>query len=107
MSVLLLMLKSGEELIAETKELLLEEKVIGFQLTNPQVLSLSRATTLNEESEEENKISVNFSKWQIYSDDTEFRIPIDWVVTVCNPIESLKTSYEAKFNERTVSAISE
>ncbi|AOV60285.1 hypothetical protein S820908_138 [Synechococcus phage S-CAM9] len=100
------MLKSGEELIAETKELILEDKVVGFQLINPQVLSLSRASTLNEE-EKESKISVNFSKWQIYSDDTEFRIPVDWVVTVCNPIESLKTSYEAKFNERTVSTISE
>ena len=60
MSVLLLMLKSGEELIAETKELLLEEKVIGFQLTNPQVLSLSRATTLNEETEEEKKAHEEF-----------------------------------------------
>jgi len=107
MSVLLLMLKSGEELIAETKELLLEEKVIGFQLTNPQVLSLSRATTLNEESEEENKISVNFSKWQIYSDDTVFRIPADYVVTLCTPLDTLKTSYEAKVNERPVSTLSE
>ena len=106
MSVLLLMLKSGEELIADTKELELDGNVIGFQLTNPQVLSLSRASTLNEEAEE-SKISVNFSKWQIYSDDSVFRIPADWVVTVCNPIESLKTSYEAKFNERTMSALSE
>ena len=100
------MLKSGEELIADTKELELDGKIIGFQLTNPQVLSLSRASTLNEETEE-SKISVNFSKWQIYSDDTVFRIPADWVVTVSNPIESLKTSYEAKFNECAMSTLSE
>ena len=106
MSVLLLMLKSGEEIIAKTEELQLDDKVIGFQLTDPQILSLSRATTLTEE-DETSKLSVNFSKWQIYSSDTVFRIPAEWVVTVCNPIESLKTSYEAKFNERTVSDLSE
>ena len=106
MSVLLLMLKSGEEIIAKTEELQLEDRVIGFQLTDPQILSLSRATTLNEE-DESSKLSVNFSKWQIYSKDTVFRIPAEWVVTVSNPVDSLKTSYEAKFNELPVSTISE
>ena len=100
------MLKSGEEIIAKTEELQLEDRVIGFQLTDPQILSLSRATTLNEE-DESSKLSVNFSKWQIYSEDTVFRIPAEWVVTVSNPIDSLKTSYEAKFNELPVSTISE
>ena len=104
MSVSLLILKSGEEIIADAKELVLEEKVVGFELTEPQVLSLSRASTLAEEAD---KVSVNFSKWQIYSEDTVYRIPADWVVTLCTPLETLKQSYEAKVNERPVSTLSE
>ena len=104
MSVQLIVLKSGEEIIADIKELVLEEKVVGFELHEPRVLSLSRASTLTEETD---KVSVNFSKWQIYSDDTVFRIPADYVVTLCTPLDTLKTSYEAKVNERPVSTLSE
>ena len=104
MSVKLIILKSQEEILADLKELVLEDKVVGFQLTEPRVLSLSRASTL---TEEENKISVNFSKWQIYTDDKVFQIPADWVVTICEPIESLKKSYEENVNECAVSDLSE
>jgi len=112
MSVQLLVLKSSEEVIADVKELVLEEngkqKIIGFLLKEPRALSLSRSMTLNEE-EDPSRISVNFVKWQPFSDDREFQIPADWVVTICNPIERLKTSYEEQLNakERTMSILEE
>ena len=112
MTVQLLVLKSSEEVIADVKELVLEEngkqKIIGFLLKEPRALSLSRSMTLNEE-EDPSRISVNFVKWQPFSDDREFQIPADWVVTICNPIERLKTSYEEQLNakERTMSILEE
>lgn len=112
MSVKLVVLKSLEEVIADVKELVLEEdgkeKIIGFLLTEPRTLSLSRAMTLNEE-EDPNRVSVNFVKWQPFSDDKEFQIPADWVVTIAEPLERLKTSYEEQLNakERTVSVLEE
>ena len=112
MSVQLLVLKSSEEVIADVKELVLEEngkqKIIGFLLKEPRALSLSRSMTLNEE-EDPGRISVNFVKWQPFSDDREFQIPADWVVTICNPLERLKTSYEEQLNakERTMSILEE
>ena len=112
MSVKLVVLKSLEEVIADVKELVLEEdgkeKIIGFLLTEPRTLSLSRAMTLNEE-EDPNRVSVNFVKWQPFSDDKEFQIPADWVVTIPEPLERLKTSYEEQLNakERTVSVLEE
>jgi sporulation protein YlmC with PRC-barrel domain len=111
MSVKLVVLKSLEEVIADVKELVLEEdgkeKIIGFLLTEPRVLSLSKMVPLNEEEGE--KISVNFEKWQPFSDDKQFQIPSDWVVTIAEPLEKLKSSYEEQLNakERTMSVLEE
>ena len=103
MSVKLVVLKSLEEVIADVKELVLEEdgkeKIIGFLLTEPRTLSLSRAMTLNEE-EDPNRVSVNFVKWQPFSDYKQFQIPADWVVTIAEPLERLKTSYEEQLNAK-------
>ena len=112
MSVKLIVLKSLEEIIADVKELVLEkdgkEQVVGFLLKEPKVLSLSRAMTLTEE-EDPNRVNVNFAKWQPFSDDEQYQIPADWVVTICEPIESLKKSYEDRLNakERTMSILEE
>ena len=112
MSVKLVVLKSLEEVIADVKELVLEEdgkeKIVGFLLTEPKVLSLSRAVPLNEE-ETQDRINVNFEKWQPFSDDKQFQIPADWVVTIAEPLERLKSSYEEQLNakERTMSILEE
>jgi len=112
MSVKLLVLKSLEEVIADVKELVLEEdgkeKIIGFLLTEPRSISLSRSMTLNEE-ETDDRVNVNFVKWQPFSEDNQFQIPADWVVTICEPLERLKTSYEEQINakERTMSILEE
>ena len=112
MSVKLLVLKSSEEVVADVKELVFEkdgrEQVIGFLLKDPKTLSLSRVMTLTEE-EDPNRVNVNFVKWQPFSDDTEFQIPSDWVVTICEPLDRIKKSYEEQVNakERTVSTLEE
>jgi len=112
MSVKLLVLKSSEEVVADVKELVFEkdgrEQVIGFLLKNPKTLSLSRVMTLTEE-EDPNRVNVNFVKWQPFSDDTEFQIPSDWVVTICEPLDRIKKSYEEQVDakERTVSTLEE
>ena len=112
MSVKLIVLKSLEEIVADVKELVLEkdgrEQIVGFLLREPRVLSLSRAVTLTEE-EDPNRVSVNFQKWQPFSDDKEFQVPADWVVTICEPLEKLKVSYEEQLNakERTMSILEE
>ena len=113
MSVKLLVLKSLEEVIADVKELVLEEdgkeKIIGFLLTEPKVLSLSRSVTLNEEEGAGEQLSVNFEKWQPFSKDNQFQIPAEWVVTIAEPLDQLKTSYEEQVNarEHTMSVLEE
>ena len=112
MTVKLLVLKSLEEVISDVKELVLEENgkenVVGFLLKDPRSISLSRSMTLTEE-ENGDRVNVNFVKWQPFSQDNQFQIPADWVVTICEPLEKLKTSYEENINaeERTMSILEE
>tara|TARA_R100000742_G_C4233906_1_gene54879 strand:+ start:64 stop:390 length:327 start_codon:yes stop_codon:yes gene_type:complete len=97
MSLKVLVLKSKEDVLAEVAEILVDDQIVGYNLKNPRALTLSQVRTINEEVDP-TRVGVNFTKWQIYSDDTEFQIPADWVVTICEPLESLRKSYEGKLN---------
>jgi hypothetical protein len=107
MSVKILVLKSQEDVISDVSEIEDKGRVIGYNLKEPRTLNLSRVQNLNEEVDP-NRVSVNFTKWQIFSNDAEYQIPADWVVTICEPMPRLKQSYEENVNaeERSMSNLS-
>ena len=49
MSIKLVLLKSGEQVIADAKELVAEEKVCGYLLNKPQKVSATNSMLLTEE----------------------------------------------------------
>ena len=56
----------------------------------------TRSISIEEESE--NLINVTLSPWIILSDDKDVAVSPDWVVTVVEPIKSLKEMFEEKIN---------
>jgi hypothetical protein len=56
---------------------------------------------------EDGTVSVTFSSWIIFSSDNEILVRPDWIVTIVEPVESIKQMYEEKVNgtEREVSSI--
>jgi hypothetical protein len=52
-------------------------------------------------------VSVTFSSWILFSSDNEIPVRPDWVVTIVEPVKSIKEMYEEKVNgtEREVSSI--
>ena len=98
MSVKLAILKSGEQVIAEAKELVSEEKVRGYLFTRPHKVLTSQPMLLNEESKDDNSLEVTLSPWIILSADTEVVVPTDWVVTIVEPIASVVKMYQEKTN---------
>ena len=107
MSVKLIVLKSTEDVIADVSDIQIDGRIFGYKLKNPKVLTLSQVEGLYEEVDP-TRVSINFSKWQPFSNDEEYQIPFDWVVTICDPLPNLKKSYEEHVNEeRTVSTLSE
>jgi hypothetical protein len=100
MSVKLAVLKSGEQVIADAKELVAkdEEKVRGYLFTRPHKVLTSQPMLLTEEANDDNSLEVTLSPWIILSADTEVVVPTDWVVTVVDPIASVVKMYQEKID---------
>ena len=98
MSIKLAVLKSGEQVIADAKELVSEEKVRGYLFTRPHKVVSTQPLLLTEEQKDDNSLEVTLSPWIILSADKEVVVPTDWVVTVVEPLESVVKMYEEKVN---------
>ena len=100
MSIKLAVLKSGEQVIADAKELVSEEKVRGYLFTKPHKVVSTQPLLLTEEQKDDNSLEVTLSPWIILSADKEVVVPTDWVVTLVEPLESVVKMYEEKVNGR-------
>ncbi len=106
MSVKIALLKSGETLISDVKELVTGEteedqkKVYGYLFINPKKVNMTAPVFLAEESNvEESSVQVSLSSWSLITKDTEFAIPKDWVVTFMEPVDRLIGMYEESLND--------
>jgi hypothetical protein len=107
MSVKIALLKSGETIISDIKELVSKEENTenryGYVFTKPRKVTFS-VPILVEDSEEDDKtkleksVEISFSPWIILSKDEEILVPIDWVVTIVEPIDNVKNTYESEIN---------
>ena len=100
MSIKLALLKSGENVIADIKELISEEKVCGYLFTKPQYVDTRKTPVLTEEKKPSNKSSleVAFEPWIILAKDEKIPVRMDWVVTIVEPLDSVIKMYEEKVN---------
>jgi len=101
MTVKLLLLKSGEDLIAEVQEMVFgedgEKRVVGYYLTRPCIVKMKTPNLLTEENQNQGlqKIGyqVTLQPWMPLTVDEKIPVPSDWVVTMVNPTEKLKQMY--------------
>ena len=104
MSVKLLLLKSGEQVLADTKELLRKDdvpmidKVYGYLLSKPHKVTANKPLVLTENVNEERNVEITLSPWILLTEDKVMTIPKEWVITIVNPIESIVKMYEEKVN---------
>ena len=104
MSIKLVMLKSGEDLVADVKEIKSNEDVIGYYFDDPLIVKIFESdepTVLNEEgsmTKYSSTIDVTFYPWMPLSKDTRIPCSADWVVTIVEPLEKLKKQYQEKLN---------
>ena len=106
MSVKLVMLKSGEDIITDVKELKSEEGIVGYYFHNPLIVQVNhpeKPTVLNEDSssrEYESKISVQFYPWIPLSEESRIPCSADWVVTIVEPVKNIKKLYQERLDGR-------
>ena len=97
MSIKLTLLKSGETIISEMKELVAEkeEQAHAYLLENPHIVQTREKTFLTEEDKKTGDfgIDVTLIPWIILSADKKVIIPVDVVTTIVEPISSVKQMF--------------
>ena len=104
MSIKLLLLKSGEQVLADTKELRrkddvpMGDKVYGYLLSKPHRVTANKPLVLTENVDDRRNVEITLSPWILLTEDKVITIPKEWVITIVNPIESIVKMYEEKTN---------
>ena len=106
MSIKLVMLKSGEDIITDVKEIKSNEEVVGYYFDNPLIVKMyqpEEPTVLNEEGSTRqyaSKISVKFYPWIPLAEESKIPCSADWVVTIVEPVQNVKSLYQERINGR-------
>ena len=97
MSVKLFLLKSGEYVISDGKELMSNQTPVGYLFNNPFKVIINSPVFA---SGPEPEVSVSLSPWIILTNDSQIPIPFDWVLTVVEPVETIKKMYQEQLSEQ-------
>ena len=97
MSVKITLLKTGEQLISDMKELSEEGKdePKAYLLENPHTVEISEKHFVTEEEKKDGDFGINVTllPWIILSKDSQMVIPTDSVLTVVDPLDSVTQLY--------------
>ena len=87
MTIKVLVLKSGEDVIADVQEMMSSnDQVIGYFLHKPCVVKL-QAKGANSD------VSVRMHPWVPFARETMIPVSADWVVTMVTPVEKIQEMY--------------
>ena len=88
MTIKVLVLKSGEDVIADVQEMMSSsDQVIGYFLNKPCVVKIQAKETNTD-------VSVRMHPWMPIARETMIPVSADWVVTMVTPVESIQEMYE-------------
>ena len=101
MSIQLALLKSGEEVIADIKEIRQEETdvLVSYLFKDPYCVKI-KTTQVLVEDESRPKHELAYYKWMSLSKDNDIIVNKDWVVCITDPLDSVKQNYEERMNGR-------
>ena len=114
MTVKLVMLKSGEDIVADVKEIKsVEQEVIGYFFHDPLIVKMyspEEPVVLSEENgvesehgttkEISSKVGITFYPWVPLAAEKKIPCSADWVITMVEPMQNLKKLYQEKINGR-------
>ena len=98
MTVKLLLLKSGEDIIADVTEMAMGEgeqkSVVGYYLDKPCVIRMRDPNLIEEDGpKKQSGFQVSLFPWIPLSKDSRIPVPADWLITMVEPAYKLKEMY--------------
>ena len=97
MSIKIALLKSGEQVVSDIKELMSEDKPVGSLFKDPETLTINKSFLV---SDTDTSVEISLSQWILMSSDRELVVPRDWVVTLAEPIDSVLKMYKDKIDAK-------
>ena len=100
MTIKILVLKSGEDVIADIKEMLTpDKKVMGYFMRRPCVVKLIPAAPLDPDdmdpdSETKAEMSIRMHPWAPLAKEEQVPLSTEWVVTMFSPIDKVLDMYK-------------
>ena len=91
MTVKLLLLKSGEDIVADVSEMSVNDRVVGYYLDCPHKAKL--IAEVAKEGTTRHRSRIQMMPWVPLSKDRVIPVPSDWVVTMVEPHEELVDMY--------------
>jgi hypothetical protein len=101
MSIKLVVLKTGENLIADTKEAVKNEgdNPEFYVLNEPCMISMVEPYFVDDKMQvEKSSVKIQMGPWNVFSEDRSIVIFPDSILTIVTPIESVLKMYEEKVN---------
>ena len=87
MTIKVLVLKSGEDVIADVQEMMSSEnQVMGYFLNKPCVVKIQTKGDSQD-------VSVRMHPWVPFARETMIPVSADWVVTMVTPVEKIQEMY--------------
>ena len=99
MTIKLILLKSGEDVIADVTEMRVgtdkeDSQVIGYHLKKPCVVKMRDPNLINDDGpKKQSGFSVSLFPWMPLTKQEDIPVPADWMITMVEPIEKLKEMY--------------
>ena len=94
MTAKLVLLKSGEDIIADVTEMVVgeetERRIVGYFFDKPCIIKLREG---EENPDQKSAYKISMFPWMPLSEDSTIPVPADWVVTIVEPKDQLKTMY--------------
>jgi len=106
MSVKLAILKDNEQVISDIKELVDDGKPVGYIFKDPHRVVVNQPF-LVEKVDDDTSIQVTLTPWILLTTDKDIIIPGNHVVTIVEPLDSVKEMYLEKINGSESSSVSE
>ncbi len=101
MTIKILVLKSGEDVIADIKEMMTSDnQVMGYILTKPCVVKLMSAAPLTAEDDDESntegssEVRIRMHPWAPLAKEKQIPLSTDWVVTMFSPVDKVLDMYK-------------
>ena len=98
MTIKLLLLKSGEDIIADVTEMAVGEEeqksVVGYFLDKPCVIRMRDPNLIEQDGpQKKSGFEVSLFPWIPLSKETRIPVPADWLITMVEPAYKLKEMY--------------